>query len=228
MSRAVRSVARSYTAATSTLSGRPAPAAVQASPARQNGHRGVGASSRSFPPVAVPYVSSAPTAAFVQHHDVDAPQVDGTAFRQAWRVRTRLNGLLEDALIDREQWDAMQQWIRLAGRVAPIPASGWTPRVDHSIVPDDSTMLYRVRVAAQQRSAIEALGALRIHLLDVVARDFSWQAIARMLGVVDGKTARSACIEAITALSDWLAGRPVNPEAPLARPRRPRIEPGKW
>jgi hypothetical protein len=47
--------------------------------------------------------SNAPTPIYRQHHDVAAPQVDDRAFRQGWRVSTRLDGLYETGRIDREQ-----------------------------------------------------------------------------------------------------------------------------
>jgi hypothetical protein len=42
---------------------------------------------------------SGPSAHFRQHHDVEAPCVDDRHFRPAWRVLTRLDGLLADKAI---------------------------------------------------------------------------------------------------------------------------------
>jgi hypothetical protein len=64
-------------------------------------------------PVPAAAVKAAPTP-YRQHHDVTAPQVDSTAFRQGWRVAARLDGLLESGRIDCE---AM-------GRGAPLEALG--------------------------------------------------------------------------------------------------------
>jgi len=49
---------------------------------------------------------SAPTALYRQHHDVEAPRVDDRHFRPAWRVLTRLDGLLADRAITSAEWHA--------------------------------------------------------------------------------------------------------------------------
>jgi hypothetical protein len=49
---------------------------------------------------------SAPTALYRQHHDVEAPHVDDRHFRQAWRVLTRLDGLLADKASTAAEWHA--------------------------------------------------------------------------------------------------------------------------
>src|SRR5262249_54017831 len=66
---------------------------------------------RPAPRPAVPLVvtTAAPTPQFRQHHNVEAPQVDSTAFRQGWRVTTRLDALLEAGRIDKEQWEAARE-----------------------------------------------------------------------------------------------------------------------
>jgi hypothetical protein len=61
-----------------------------------------------------------PTPAYRRHHDVEAPQVDSTAFRQGWRVCSRLDSLLEAGRIDREAWDAAHAWCRRAETVTPF------------------------------------------------------------------------------------------------------------
>ncbi|HYM25288.1 MAG TPA: hypothetical protein VEU08_18855, partial [Vicinamibacterales bacterium] len=47
-----------------------------------------------------------PSLAYRQHHDVEAPRVDTRAFRQGWRVVTRLDGLLAAGLIAPGVWQA--------------------------------------------------------------------------------------------------------------------------
>ena len=59
--------------------------------------------SAAVPPRAV--ATAAPTAAYRQHHDATAPQVDNRAFRQGWRIASRLDSLVEAGRIDREAWD---------------------------------------------------------------------------------------------------------------------------
>jgi hypothetical protein len=156
-------------------------------------------------------LTSAPTPQFRQHHQAQAPQVDSTAFRQAWRITTRLDGLLEAGRIDREQYEAAQEWRRWAEAVTPFRAQSWDVRVDASRVANDAAMVLRVNAAAKLRSVTEMLGQLRHRLLELSVRDDrSWREIGDRLGV-DAKTATGRVIEAIAALADWHAGRTVAP-----------------
>jgi hypothetical protein len=68
--------------------------------------------SSSLPP------SNAPAAESRQHHEVEAPQVETTSFRQARRVHSRLVGLAESGRIDREQLEAAVTWGDWAERVS--------------------------------------------------------------------------------------------------------------
>jgi DNA-directed RNA polymerase specialized sigma24 family protein len=169
------------------------------------------------PPLPPPAVStSRPTAEFRQHHRVEAPQVDSTAFRQGWRVATRLDGLLDARLIDRGQHGAACRWRTWAEKAAPLPAQAWDVRVDRSPVPNDTAALLRVQTAANLRAVAEALGPLRVRLLTMcVAEDRSWREIGDRLGM-DGKTAKDWCAAAVVALAACLAGEPV-PESPQLR-----------
>jgi hypothetical protein len=100
----------------------------------------------SVPPVPVA-VTGQPTPAFRQHHDVAAPQVDSTAFRQGWRVASRLDQLLEAGRIGREAWDAAHTWRRWAETVTPFRQQRWDVRVDMSAVPNDTGILIRTAAA---------------------------------------------------------------------------------
>jgi hypothetical protein len=51
------------------------------------------------PPVLHQAPSNAPTAELRRRDDIEAPQVDGLAFRPGWRIQSRLDGLLADGLI---------------------------------------------------------------------------------------------------------------------------------
>jgi DNA-directed RNA polymerase specialized sigma24 family protein len=152
-----------------------------------------------------------------------APQVDVGAFRQGWLIATRLAGLFEAECIDREALDAACAWRRWSELSVPYRVQQWEARVDTSLAPSDSGMLKRVTAAEKLREAADALGALRIKLLEqVVLRDLPWVEIARLLRVSD-KTARARAAEALEALADWRAGRTV-----AAPPKiRYRIEPGR-
>jgi DNA-directed RNA polymerase specialized sigma24 family protein len=180
-----------------------------------------------LPPPALaraPVATAAPTAEFRSHHRVEAPQVDGAAFRQAWLRTTRLDSLLEAGRIDRDQHDAACRWRTWAEKVAPLPAQAWDVRVDRSPVPNDTAALLRVQTAAKLRAVADALGPLRVRLLTMCAgEDRSWREIGDRLGI-DGKTAQAWCTGAVIALAAFLAGEPV-PEPPQLRPR---IQPSSW
>jgi hypothetical protein len=175
-------------------------------------------------PAPRPIATNQPTPQFQQHHTVERPQVDSTAFRQGWRVTTRLDGLLEAGRIDREAWDAACLWRRWVERTAPLPAQAWDVRVDRSLVPNDAATLARVQTTAKLRSVAEALGPLRIRLLQFcVMDDRSWREIGDRLRM-DAKTARIWVAAAIAALAAFLAGEPV-PDPPRLRAR---IQPSSW
>jgi hypothetical protein len=167
--------------------------------------------------------TSRPTPQFVRHHDVAPPQVDAAAFRQGWRVATRLDGLLESGRIDRETWDAACAWRRWIETVAPSRVQPWEIRVDTPAVPNETGTLVRVQTSGKLRAAAEALGPVRVKLLEwVIAKDFAWREVGRFMRVSD-KTARDRAVEALIALADWCAGRTVAP-APVIRFRN---EPGR-
>jgi hypothetical protein len=60
---------------------------------------------------------SAPSAAYRQHHDVEAPRVDERHFRPAWRVLTRLDGLLADHVIPSAEWHVAADFRELVDQV---------------------------------------------------------------------------------------------------------------
>jgi hypothetical protein len=167
------------------------------------------AATATRPAVAVP-PSSRPTPELLHRHEVVAPQVDDRAFRQGWLVQSRLDGLLAIGRIDREAWECAQEWRRWAVAVMPHRGQRWEARVDDSPVAEaDIAMLHRVNAAMRLRQVSDALGELRVRLLECcVLHDFSWRAIAEKLRISD-KTAREYVAEALEALADWRAGRTV-------------------
>jgi hypothetical protein len=167
--------------------------------------------------------SAAPSSHFTRHHDVTAPQVDSTAFRQGWRVETRLDALFTAGRIDRDAYDAACMFRRLSEITAPAPAQQWDVRVDRSLVPNDMHALWRVNAASKLRAAQEALGSLRTRILhNVIVLDRSWGQLGRLLGLSD-KAAKDWAIACIQALADFCAGRPV-PPCPVIRYRN---QPGR-
>jgi hypothetical protein len=174
---------------------------------------------RTAPPAVT---TNSPTPQFRQHHQVQAPQVDGAAFRQGWRVATRLDGLLEAGRIDREQWDAAAEWRRWAEVISPMKAQSWDLRIDTPLMPNDAGMLFRVNAASKLRACIAAIGELRIRLLECcVLRDRSWAEVGQAMRVSD-KTAKDYVVEALGALADWRAGRSVAPPPMVKYRNEPR------
>ena len=110
--------------------------------------------------------------------------------------------------IDREALDAALAWRGWFETVTPFRAQPWDIRVDASAgLPNDTSMILRVNAAAKLRAVADALGPLRVKLLEsVVVKDLSWLELGRVLRV-SGKTAQGFAVEAIEALADWHAGR---------------------
>ena len=108
--------------------------------------------------------------------------------------------------------------------VAPSRVQRWDIKVDLPAGPNDLGMLNRVHAAGKLHAVAEALGALRVKLLEaVLVKDLAWTEIGRLLRVSD-KTARDHTVEAIATLADWLAGRAVAPQPVI----RFRNQPSSW
>jgi hypothetical protein len=184
---------------------------------------GRGASPTPAPRAVMP-PSNAPTPEFHRHHQVRPPQVDDTAFRQGWLVRSRVLSLYENGQIDREQYEAVLWWRRSAERLSRLPTQKWLTQVDGSHQPGNGVSEAELVSATALRASALALGARRVGLLlAAVIQDRSWHDLGRQLGV-DHKTAKSRVLEAIGALALWKAGEPVPPP-----PReRFRNKPSSW
>jgi hypothetical protein len=167
-------------------------------------------STPSAPARPPPVSTNRPTVQYQRHHEVEAPRVDGDAFRQGWRVRTRLDHLLEAEKIDDECWQAARTWRGWCAAIGRVGVQGWSPRVDRSLTGYDPH-LGKVVAASKLRECTEALGQRRILCLELcVLDDLAWNSVALKLGVSE-KTAVLRVAEALEALSDWAAGREVKP-----------------
>jgi hypothetical protein len=165
--------------------------------------------SAPVPPPAV--ATNRPTPQFTHHHDVAAPRVDARVFHPGWRVQTRLLSLFEAGRIDRNALDAACIWRSWAETITPTRVQSWDVRVDAPLSPNDTPMMRRVRAAAKLREVAEALGPLRVAILEaVIVRDRSWVELGRLLRLSD-KAAKDRVVEALEALADWCAGRTVAP-----------------
>ena len=143
-----------------------------------------------------------PTAAFRQHHQVEAPRVDDRHFRPHWRIITRLDGLLIDRAITQSEWHAAADYRDLVDQLrrrtlARPAAMGTGPGVGSNVV---DRLVDNLDAGARLRQIRAALGAVVCALLDAaLVRDLSWAELGREL-CRDPKTARAWVIAAIKAL----------------------------
>jgi hypothetical protein len=148
-------------------------------------------------------LSNAPSRAYRRHHEVEAPRVDARAFRQGWRVSTRLDRLLVAGLIDASVWQAAVDY-RTAWEAALALRSGVDARRMTGNGGDrEATMLARMSHASRLRWVDGQLGHLASWLVFVcVIEDQSWHRIGRRLGVrnTTAQTWTIAALRLMTAL----------------------------
>ena len=132
-----------------------------------------------------------PRAQFRLHHDIEAQQVDAKAFRQGWKVSTRLDGLLRDEMITPGAWQAAVDfratWERAFG--IGLGASGELlgSRTSNAARCSDGKLDALKRIRGISRK----LGPRRMWLIErCVLHDYPWLRTAEQLRVSD-KTARS-------------------------------------
>jgi len=155
-----------------------------------------------------------PSALYRQHFDVEAPRVDAGAFRQGWRVRSRLDVLLDEGAIDNAAYEAGRRFrraweIAFAERAPALMAFTARSTGRAGAGPVD-----RLAALARLRRIAEALGPFDCRLLEqCVVLDLAWTAIGRQHQVAD-TTARRWTIAALRRLGE------------LPAPDRPAREPG--
>jgi hypothetical protein len=153
-------------------------------------------------PGTAPPPSNAPSEHYRRHHRVEAPQVDDRAFRTGWRVHTRLRGLADAGLIDRQQLDAATSWGRWTERTAAPVTSGWRMKVDGGTRRAERIVeAHTLDTATKLRACAVALGPERCALLRAtVVEDQSWRALG-----VSCTVAKRRVVEAVVALEQYLA-----------------------
>ena len=130
----------------------------------------------------VPVLTSAPTREFRRQHDVEAPRVDERAFRQGWRVRTRLDQLLADDRISRSEWQAAVEYRAAWGSARELTAvvGPGTLRVQGNAVDGDAATICRLEAAMKLRVVEAAIGTFAASLARCcVVHDMTWAATAR-------------------------------------------------
>lgn len=176
-------------------SGRPIISKTVAAPA--------GGFARPAPPLPPP--TSAPTREYHRHHVVEAPRIDDRHFHPAWRVLTRLDGLLADGAITTAEWHAAADFrdmaeFALGGAASHSVLTGArTARSVASLTAD--RLVARLDARSWLDEVARVIGTVPCALIKAfVVDDMSWAAIGRCFGV-DPKTARAWVITSIKALA---------------------------
>ena len=146
---------------------------------------------------------SQPSTAYRQHHDVEAPRVDASAFRQGWRVVTRLDALLATRRISPGQWEAAVQYRNAWARV--MRAHGGSSQAGMRRIANADAMHARlgyqldtITLLREIEAQIGQLAAWRCFAC--VVQDQSWHAIGRRLRC-NHETARDWTVFALRALA---------------------------
>jgi hypothetical protein len=148
---------------------------------------------------------SAPTPFYLQHHRVEAPSVDERHFRQAWRVLTRLDGLLADGAITTAEWHAAADFRDMAefalGGAASHSVLTGARTARSAASPTTDRLVARLDARSWLDEVTRAIGIVACALIQAcVVDELSWAAIGRRFGV-DPKTARAWVITSIKALA---------------------------
>ena len=148
---------------------------------------------------------SAPSPFYRHHHRVEAPRIDDRHFRAAWRVLTRLDGLLADGAITTAEWHAAADFrdiaeVALGGAASQsVLTRARTARYDAS--PTTDRLIARLDASSWLSAVARAIGGVATSLIKAcVVDDLSWAAIGRRFGV-DPKTARAWVITSIKVLA---------------------------
>jgi hypothetical protein len=143
-----------------------------------------------------------PSASYRQHHDVEAPQVDAAAFRQGWRVRSRLDVLLDEGAIEPRDYEAAaafrRDWEIAFSERTPALMTFRSPSIGRV----GSGPVDRLAALARLRRIAEALGPFDCKILEqCCVLDLAWAAIGRAHQVAD-TTARRWTIAALRRLGE--------------------------
>jgi hypothetical protein len=159
-----------------------------------------------------------PSAHYRQHHEVDAPRVDTSAFRQGWRVRTRLDQLLADQRITSSEWQAEVEFRKVWSIACEL--AGTEPGMVRATgaASADAGLIARLDAVARLRAVEDHIGPLATGLcIACVILDLPWAEIARTMHR-NPQTVRDWTALAIRAHAAawWGAGRRPGRRAVLA------------
>jgi hypothetical protein len=147
-------------------------------------------------------MTAQPSPEFRSHHDVEAPRVDASAFRQGWKVATRLDQLHDVGAIDAATWNAAVQFRRdyelvrrglAQSRVTFVGAGG------RSVIDEHDRQFRRLEAASRLRRIADRLGVFAAILQHFVGEDWAFARIAAALDV-SPHTARHYVIVALNRL----------------------------
>jgi len=140
------------------------------------------------------------TAAYRRHHDVEAPRIDATAFRQGWRVRSRLDALYGDGRISAAEFQAAIEY-RNAWEVLARSGSSEVAVRSSGYPNPHSRMLALCDASTRIRETDAALGSLAASLCHaVIVEDRTWAEVGRRWHR-DPQTVRQWSVQAIASLA---------------------------
>ena len=173
---------------------------------------------------------NAPSADRLRHAEaIEPPRIDWRAFRQGWRVVSRIDRLLADRRIDAGTWQAAVEY-RAAWEALRRSSAGTAPAVrlagrGGTSGAEASTLDRAARIRAVEATIGREAAAL-CHACAV--EDLSWRTLGVRLGVRD-VTAQARTVIALRALATaWRrAGTPLRTGSRTGEPSRAVLPPAR-
>jgi hypothetical protein len=154
-----------------------------------------------------PRASSAPSAWRRQHGQVEAPDISSAAFRPYFRARSQLDKLADRGAITAQESGVADGFRRLYETAHKGELRGGVydrVYVDRHCRRPSQAEPTDIRLAAVEKLARirETLGPVIFAIVvELAVHDTCWAQLARKLGGIDPKTARSRGIEAMVVLA---------------------------
>lgn len=154
-----------------------------------------------------------PSPFFRQHVALDAPEIDTRSFRPYWRVRTRLDQLLDDRAITYAQWFAAFTFKRWVEHLVAGAYGGQSfDRSDRPSAGFDASATRSADVSGHLDRVCEYLRPDHLRVINLfVVWDCNFRDIARALRC-HPQTARKRTIEALQALALAMCGHKKIPD----------------